>query len=71
MEVVKRMKQQIILWMSRISVVVVATLLCAIVSIVIAAILDDGLSGIGDNAESAHLVACFMFAIAFCLWLYG
>lgn len=71
MEVVKRMKQQIILWMSRISVGAVATLLCAIVSIVIAAILDDGLGGIGDNAEGAHLVACFMFAIAFCLWLYG
>ena len=65
------MKQQIILWMSRISVGVVATILCAIVSIVISAILDDGLSGSGDYAEGAHLVACIMFAIAFCLWLYG
>lgn len=64
-------KQQIILWMSRISVGIVATLLCGVVSIVISAILGDGLSGARDDAEGAHLVACIMFAIAFCLWLYG
>ena len=57
--------------MSRISVGIVATILCAIVSIVISAILGDGLSGAGDDTDGAFLVSCILFSIAFCLWLYG
>lgn len=65
------MKEQIILWMSRASVCIVATILCFVVSLVIASILGDGLGGIGENTDGAHFVSCILFSIAFCLWLYG
>ena len=65
------MKQEIILWLSRISVFSVVTVLGFAVSFIIALMFDTGLSSSNDVTEGAHFVSCMMFALAFCLWLYG
>ena len=71
MEEVERMKQQIILWMSRISVGIVAVILCVAISFAFAFIFDDSFRSDNKTTEVAYIVSCVMFAIAFCLWLYG
>lgn len=65
------MKQQIILWLSRISVFAIVAILGFAVSFIIALMFDTGLSSSNDVTEGAHFVSCLMFALAFCLWLYG
>ena len=65
------MKEEIILWLSRISIFAVVAILGFAVSLIVALMFDNGLSSSNDVAEGAHFVSCLMFALVFCLWLYG